>query len=57
MLKNTEKTEDERQDFQALGLLMIQLMELGTSLRSPTSLTLQDPDEWEEPIKDFLRKT
>ena len=57
MLKHIGKTENEQQDFRALGLLMVQLMELGTSLRSPNSFILQHPDKWEEPIKDFLRKT
>lgn len=36
---------------------MVQLMEWGTSLRSPDSFTLQDPNKWEEPIKSFLQKT
>ena len=57
MLKHTAKTQNEQQDFQALGLLMVHLMELGTSLRSPESFTLQNPDKWEEPIKNFLQKT
>ena len=47
----------KQQDFRALGLLMVQLMEWGTSLRSPDSFTLQDPNKWEEPIKSFLQKT
>ncbi len=36
---------------------MIQLMELGTSLRTPGSFILEDPDKWEDSIKDFLQKT
>ena len=45
MLKHTAKTENEQEDFRALGLLMIQLMELGTSLRTPSSFILEDPDK------------
>lgn len=49
--------QNEQQDSCAVGLLMVHLMELGTSLESPGSFILQDPDKWEESIKNFLQET
>ncbi|KAL2048941.1 hypothetical protein ABVK25_010794 [Lepraria finkii] len=57
MLKGTDSSQNEQKDFQALGLLMIRLMELGTSLQHPDSIELRKPEEWDEEIKDFLNKT
>ena len=57
MLKGTDSSQNEQEDFQALGLLMIRLMEKGTSLQHPDSIELRKPEEWDEEIKDFLNKT
>ena len=45
------------QDFRALGLLMVQLMDLRTSLRDPNTLQLQEPGNWNDDIKSFLTGT
>jgi len=57
MLAGVVSTHSSHQDIRALGLLMIQLMEIGTSLKDPQTLELQDPGRWDENIKIFLRNT
>jgi hypothetical protein len=36
---------------------MMQLMEPGTVLQQPTSLTLQNPERWSDTAQDFLNGT
>ncbi len=57
MLSDVASAGVEKQDLRDLGLLMIRLMELGTSLTNPKSLELQAPEKWKDQIKIFLRKT
>ena len=57
VLANTTSTKNEQKDYRALGLLMVRLMEFGTSLRNPDSLVLENPEAWSESIKAFVRET
>ncbi len=57
MLSNVASSGNEQQDFRALGLLMVRLMELGTSLQTPELVELQHPELWNNNITSFLRKT
>ena len=57
MLKGKSSGNEAQNDYRALGLLMVKLMEPDTSLANPDTLELQNPDEWDSAIKDFLGKT
>lgn len=57
MLEAVSSVGNEQKDIRALGLLMIRLMELGTSLESPDLLELKKPETWNDDIKDFLSRT
>ncbi|KAL2049561.1 hypothetical protein ABVK25_010140 [Lepraria finkii] len=57
MLRGAVSSHHEQEDLRALGLLMVQLMELDTSLQAPDSLELKNPDIWDEQIVKFLKKT
>ncbi|KAL6716966.1 hypothetical protein ACLMJK_004879 [Lecanora helva] len=54
MSKDIPFAENERQDFQDLGLLMVRLMEAGTG---HDGLELMKPEKWNNEIKRFLKKT
>lgn len=56
MLANLSVTQEQK-DIHALGLVMVQLMELSTSISNPESLCLQNPEKWDQGIKIFLEKT
>ena len=57
--KRTLNKEMERKDIQALGLIMMELMEPDTSMLFPETITLKDPEKWPERtgIKAFLAAT
>ncbi len=57
--KRTLNKEMERKDLQALGLIMMELMEPDTSMLSPETITLKEPEKWPEQtgIKAFLAVT
>ncbi len=57
--KRTLTKEMERKDIQALGLIMMELMEPDTSMLFPETITLNDPEKWPEQagIKAFLAAT
>ena len=57
MLDNNVKSGNAQNDFQSLGRLMVRLMERSTNLADPYALRLQHPENWEDPIRDFLEKT
>ena len=57
MLTNLSATQAGQKDIHALGLVMMQLMELGTSLQNPESLILQHPEKWDQGIRRFLERT
>lgn len=57
MLKAVASSGNEQEDFRALGLLMVRLMEFGTSLQDPDLLELRRPEEWDKQIVSFLKKT
>ena len=48
---------NEQKDLRDLGLLMVRLMELGTSLKNPGSLGLLYLKRWDEATKYFLEST
>ena len=57
MLQGDSAGEKGNLDFRDLGSLMMRIMEPGTSLSKPESLTLECPEKWDEPVKTFLKKT
>ena len=57
MLDDVAILGNERQDYRDLGFLMLQLLELGTSLTTPAVLELKSPEKWNEPLKTFFHKT
>ena len=57
MLNNVASSGNEQQDCRALGLLMVRLMEHGTSLQNPDLGELQHPELWNDNITSFLQKT
>lgn len=48
---------DMEKDVQALGFIMIQLMEFGTSQTYPDTIKLQNPERWDSRIMQFLMLT
>ncbi|KAI9753301.1 MAG: hypothetical protein M4579_005220 [Chaenotheca gracillima] len=44
-------------DLRSLGLVMMRLMELGTSMKWPDDLELQHPENWSQEARSFLQKT
>lgn len=57
MLRGIAKSGNKQKDFRSLGLLMVRLMERSTNLQSPDSLELQNPEKWDDSIKNFLKET
>lgn len=57
ILLNILRTEVQQDDIQDIGHIMVRLMELRTNLKNSRSLELQEPEKWDEPIKQFLHKT
>ena len=57
MVKPISSKETKTADIKAIGTLMMRMMELGTSLRHPRSLDLENPESWDDLIKDFLKGT
>lgn len=57
MLTNIASAGDEQRDYIALGLLMVRLMEIGTSLTDPDTVNLKHPEKWNKDITEFLDKT
>jgi len=57
--RRTLNKEMERKDIQAVGLIMMELMEPDTSMLFPETITLNDPEKWSEQtgIKAFLAAT
>ncbi|KAI9773398.1 MAG: hypothetical protein M1840_007613 [Geoglossum simile] len=49
-------SSNKEQDIQALGLIMLELMEPGTGLMQPRSITLTDPQKWSDEARSFLDK-
>jgi hypothetical protein len=45
---------NKEQDIQALGLIMLELMEPETGLIQPRSITLTDPQKWSKEARGFL---
>jgi hypothetical protein len=48
---------NKQQDIQAVGLIMLELMEPGTSSVKVKSINLRDPQKWSKDATSFLRKT
>lgn len=57
MLTKDWKADSEKRDLQAVGLLMIRLMEPSTSMNHPQSIDLAHPEKWDAAITYFLKKT
>ena len=57
MLQAATAPESKQEDVRALGLLMVRLMEIDTSLKAPRSLELQNPELWNTRTKDFMART
>jgi len=57
--KRILNNEMERKDLQAVGLIMMELMEPDTSMLFPETITLKDPEKWPDQtgIKAFLAAT
>ena len=57
MLEGISSDTQTQDDYKALGLLMVRLMEPGTSHTNPDTLELREPQKWDSAIKSFLRET
>ena len=57
LLQNKSLSDGERSDLDSLGRMMIRLMEIETSLRSPQAQDLEKPELWKPSIRQFLGKT
>lgn len=57
MLTKDWKADGEKRDIQAVGLMMMRLMEPSTSMNDPHTLDLAHPEKWDAAIIYFLKKT
>lgn len=56
MLQNTAIKDGGRLDLDAVGRLIIRLMEIETSFKHPQAQRLTNPDAWNLPVRQFLEK-
>ncbi len=56
MLQNIAIKDGGRLDLDAVGRLIIRLMEIETSFKHPQAQRLAKPDAWNAPIREFLEK-
>ncbi len=54
MLQNTAIKDGGRLDLDAMGRLVIRLMEIETSFKHPQAQRLTNPDAWNLPVRQFL---
>ena len=54
---DSSASSQEQQDVRSLGLVMVEMMEPGTSLEDPNTLILKGLRPWSGEIKSFLKKT